>query len=594
MTNKGVAIRYGDVAPGAKENFKPWASESQFDNLSQLQQYNLQFPNYANPCELYSVVLDGTASAFPSTPEGFNLGLWSRRISNEVGVFNEPIELELKSEGMYSSQGFTLTFDTYNDIYATRVKIKWMRVSDGDEITLDEREFVPTSAFYFCHNQVENYNKVVMTFYSINMPKNRLKLRVVDYGYGTFFYSGELRNVDIAQAIDPISSQISINTADFTLDSKRDIEYSFQTKQPLSIYFNGQLKATTFVKTAKRLSRFLWEIHSEDYIGLLENIPYYGGIYDNVKAVDILADIFRVANVPYEIDDVFADLRVSGHISYTTCREALMQVAFAIQGVVDTSGFEVIKVYSLTNDSKQTIPLNRIKLGQSFTDDESVTGVEIDVHAYKPILDKTTVYNASESGSGEGIFVKFSEPLHNLKIGYIDEDDNRNEFVEDSSVGEILESGTNYAIINANDNCVLQGCQYDHTTQKRKKNIEPMGANAIEKVVPISNATLISVDNIDNVMDKCFAWLTKVNSVNLDIIEGKHIAIGGKIKYGQKKYGTFKYGERVASTVSYDKAVNVGEIIHAETEYLGTVSGRIISQTYNLNGNIIVKKAVLK
>ena len=46
MNNRGVAIRYGDVAPEAKENFVPTASESQFDTLEQLQQYNLNFPNY--------------------------------------------------------------------------------------------------------------------------------------------------------------------------------------------------------------------------------------------------------------------------------------------------------------------------------------------------------------------------------------------------------------------------------------------------------------------------------------------------------------------------------------------------------------------
>ena len=38
MNSRGVAIRYGDVAPEAKENFVPTASESKFDTLEQLQQ----------------------------------------------------------------------------------------------------------------------------------------------------------------------------------------------------------------------------------------------------------------------------------------------------------------------------------------------------------------------------------------------------------------------------------------------------------------------------------------------------------------------------------------------------------------------------
>ena len=255
MNNKGVAIRYGDVAPEAKENFVPTASESEFDTIAQLQQYNLNLPNYATPCELYSVVLDGTATAFPSVPEQANLGLWSEQISNADGTITEPIELELESAGQYSSQGLTLTFDTYNGIFATRLSIKWLRITDEGITTLDEKEYNPDNAFYFCRNFVENYNKVVITFYALNMPKNRLKLRVIDYGCGTFFYGDELRGVKLIQEIDPISTQISINTADFTLDSRSDMEYSFQQKQPLSIYFNGELKATTFVKKSTRKAK---------------------------------------------------------------------------------------------------------------------------------------------------------------------------------------------------------------------------------------------------------------------------------------------------------------------------------------------------
>ena len=578
MNNKGVAIRYGDVAPEAKENFVPTASESEFNTLSQLQQYNLNFPNYANPCELYSVVLDGTASAFPSVPEQANLGLWSEQISNDDGTFTEPIVLELESAGQYSSQGLTLTFDTYNSIYATRLSIKWLRITDEGITTLDEKEFTPDNAFYFCRNFVENYNKVVIKFYSLNMPKNRLKLRVIDYGYGTFFYGDELRGVKLIQEIDPISTEISINTADFTLDSKTDMEYSFQAKQPLSVYFNGELKATTFVKKSNRKAKRLWSIQSEDYIGLLDSIPYYGGIYTSKNAVELLTDIFTVAKVPYIIDEVFVDAVVTGYIPFTTCRDALMQVAFSIQAAVDTSNSEVVKVFALEEDIKQTIPLNRIMQGQNFADEETVTGVEIAVHSYKPITETIDVYDATESGTGQNIFVKFSEPLHDLSI----------------TNGSIVSRGTNYAVINANANCVLTGQKYEHTTQTRRKNNPVVLANDVEKILAIDNATLVSQYNIDNVLNKCYNWLIKTNQTNLKIVEGKHVQYGDYAKYGENKYGTFKYGEKHPNIVTYDKGVNVGENINAETEYLGVVSGRLIKQSFNLNGNIIVKEAVLK
>ena len=588
MNNRGVAIRYGDVAPEAKENFAPSVNDkADFVNLSQLQQYNLNFPNYANPCELYQTVLDGTATAFPSVPEQANLGLWSERITNDNGLFvdengnEEPIILTLTSDGQYSSQGLTFTFDTYNQIYPTHINIKWFRYADGTMTELSPNggiDFHPDNAFYFCRKFVENYNKVVITFYSLNMPKNRLKLRAIDYGYGTFFYGDELRGVKLIQEIDPISSEISINTADFTLDSKLDMEYSFQSKQPLSVYFNGELKATTFVKKSTRKAKRLWSIQSEDYIGLLDSIPYYGGIYTNKNAVELLTDIFTVAKVPYIIDEVFANAVVTGYIPFTTCRDALMQVAFAIQAVVDTSNSDVVKVFALEEDVKQTIPLNRIMQGQNFADEETVTGVEVTVHSYKKTTETIDVYDATESGTGNNIFVKFSEPLHHLSIAN----------------GTITQSHTNYAIINASAGCILQGQQYEHTTQTRRQNNPVVLANELDNIIAVDNATLVSQYNIDNVLNKCYNWLIKTNTTNLKIVEGKHVQYGDYIKYGEKKYGTVKYGERNPNIVTYDKAVNVGENINAETEYLGVVSGRLIKQTFNLNGNIIVKEAVLK
>ena len=43
-----------------------------------------------------------------------------------------------------------------------------------------------------------------------------------------------------------------------------------------------------------------------------------------------------------------------------------------------------------------------------------------------------------------------------------------------------------------------------------------------------------------------------------------------------------------------DKVIIKQESMITETEYLGIVGGTLIKQSFNLNGNIIVKEAVLK
>ena len=221
----GVSIKYGNVAPEAKENFVPTATDVlPFVELAELQQYNLTFPNFTNPCDEYSMVLDGKALFLPSNTKSANLGLWSEQISNADGRFAEPIVLRLKANGQYSSAGLTLNFDQANNIFPTEINVQWMRNSE----VLNDADFYPDSSSFFCDLAVQNYDEVVITFLALNMPLNRLKLHSIDYGYGTIFYGGELRNAKVIQEIDPISTEISINTVDFTLESKTNRNYDFK------------------------------------------------------------------------------------------------------------------------------------------------------------------------------------------------------------------------------------------------------------------------------------------------------------------------------------------------------------------------------
>ena len=161
--------------------------------------------------------------------------------------------------------------------------------------------------------------------------------------------------------------------------------------------------------------------------------------------------------------------------------------------------------------------------------------------------------------------------------------------------GEIVESGANYAIVNANARTFrLGGNKYLHTTATKRMNRDDVGAGTIEKVASVTNATLVSSHNIDKVLEKCYNWLTKTMSTNLKIVEGKHVIEGYTVKWGERKWGTFKYGEKTPPIVTYDQPVNVGDRIQTETEYLGVVNGVAVKQSFNLNGNIIVKDTVLK
>ena len=114
MIDKGVFIKYGDIAVGAKEEFNSSSEDkTYFTDFSQLKK-DLKFPKYTNPCELYSTTLDGKDLPLPSDTKNANIGWWSEQLSKEDGTFETPIVLTcVASENLFTSIGITLIFDVF-------------------------------------------------------------------------------------------------------------------------------------------------------------------------------------------------------------------------------------------------------------------------------------------------------------------------------------------------------------------------------------------------------------------------------------------------------------------------------------------------
>ena len=540
-----VIVRYTDIAIGAKESFGISVDNMlPASNVELIKTEGATFKRYDIPFDLNSMILDGASDFLPENGLA-EIGFISERLSNENGDFVEPIVIEFISSETFASAGLTLRFDEIKNIYPTHIRIDWY---NGDML-LDGADFNPTSSNYFCNKKVEFYNKFVITFYSLSVPFNRLILNHVEYGLIAEFGANELRSAKMIQEIDPISTSVPINPFDFTIDSKKNIEFSFQKRQPIEVIFNGEKRATAFVKSAKRKSKTMWDIHAEDHIGLMDSVYFKGGIYSNKNAVDLIDEIFSVAKVPYGVEIGFGDIVVSGYIPYTTCREALMQVIFAIGAVADTSNSDKVNIFALKKDITQEISRRRIMQGQSFEDDTRVTAVELMSHAYNETNETLVAYEAEKSGTGNNIFVSFTEPLHDLTI----------------ASGSIVESGVNYAIINANSGCTLIGKKYEHTTVIHRKDNPLVISTDIENVVAIEDATLISSNNIDKILLLCYNYIVNTEKINMKIIDGK-------------------------TNIN----TKVGDLISYETEYLGRKTGRIIRQSFSLVGGMLVKDSVVR
>lgn len=543
-----VTIKYDGRAIGAKDAFTAEFGNTAAisDSAEVLERDGVAFANYGNPLETYSVALDGRDATLPPTVSD-NVGVKSEQLSGADGVFAVPPTLTLSASELFASQGITLRFDDSHDIYATEVNIKWYR----DDTLLETADFEPDAPFFICFKAVELFNKIVITFGKINLPYNRLTLRAVDFGAIVEFDGGEIVNVSVTQQVDPLSAEITIDTVDFNIRANKNVDYLFEKSQPFTVLFRGELIATTFVSEVRQTGYRRWSIKSEGYISFLESVDFPGGMYSGQDVAELIADIFATARVPYSLADDFEGMTVSGYIPYTTCRAALAQVAFAIGATVSAAYNDKVRIFKLSETASQSIPLSRIMQGQSTSDNARVTAVEVYAHSYSQGTETVRLYTADD-GIGNGIEVRFDEPMHSLTI----------------SNGTIVKSGANFAIINAASGCTLTGKKYIHGMVAKRKANPLVLANDLENVVTVKDATLVSVANVDTVLEKCYNYYTGRKKATFQIVEGRHSTDTGMVT---------------------DQAVKVGERIGYATENSGERSGVVVRQSYSLNGGILLK-----
>lgn len=523
-----LKVSYADVAVGAKEAFTPTATGiTANSNVSLLK--GEKVPMWANPCEKYSVLLDGSMQI---APDDAAYALVSNELSGEGdGSFATPPVLTVTASGQYTSQGITLIFDEAANRYASAVNIVWYR----DTTQLSSMDFVPDSANYFCANKVENYNKLVITFQKLNMPRNRLYLTGMIFGTIRDFGRDEIEAFSLLQEIEPVSETISINTVDFTLKKNSNVDFIFQEKQPVYTYFDDTLVQTTFITHYERNSDKTYDIQSEDWISILDDTPFDGGIYTTKSATGLIGEILTLLGAEYELAAELQSATVTGYIPICSCREALNQVAFALGAVVDTSYSEKVKIYRLSEDIAGTLNQTNTFTGQSTTFRDKLTELRLTAYSYSAGTETVEAYKAADSGIGNGITVEFSEPLHTLSI----------------TNGTIISSNANKAVINANNGCILTGKKYERTQSVITKRNPLVLAGDKENVAELKDFTLVNRSNADELATMAYNYYSARREISEKILSGD---------------------------------LRIGEKVTQEYDYMDNVTGRIVSMKFNLSG----------
>lgn len=473
-----IKLIYRDIPVGIEGNITSTANlQKTFSKINDIDKTETDIKNYGTLAG-NNWSLSSNVKILPDSVANVDIGYWSNTISNSDGTFETNPIITRVYTGSFTSTGLTIQFDTYNNVFPTDVNIKWYR----DSTLLDDKNFTPTSATFFFQNNVIAYNKIVITFDALNKSNRYLRIFKIIDGAIREFYSDEVSNITINESVSATGDSLEINTMSCEIISKSPIKMLFQRVQSIDVYNNDDFYGSFFVNSSSRTNN-LYKLETYDNVGMLDNDNFNGGIYNNVQAQTLIASIMK--DIPYEIENSLKTKLISGYLPIDTCRNSLMQVAFAINAVVDTSRKDKVYIYAeKTNPTYKLI--DETKIGSDFTEQSNppYTSIELIEHKYIEMPDESEIYNDTLNGT---ITITFSEPMHSLRIVN----------------GTINDSGTNYATITGTGSIVeLYGANYSDV-KNVKKFINPENTTtSIPNIVTFENATLINSDNSTSVANR--------------------------------------------------------------------------------------------
>ena len=236
------------------------------------------------------------------------------------------------------------------------------------------------------------------------------------------------------------------------------------------------------------------------YMGILDSIQYNDGtVYNGTLAGEIIEDIFEVAEIEdYEIDTVTYNQPMYGTIKPMTCRNALKEILFACNSVIDTTDPEHITISKAVGVIAGKIGRS-VKFSTKATKQDYYSGVEV---KYDTLSLNNEVKEISKGTYSPGNYsILFSSPYTGYTI----------------SGGTISSSSTywiNFTVASEGE-VIISGKGYDTSTQSVVKERDFLAPGQYRGTKSFTT-TLCNAQYASLLADKLFDYYTK-NEMKIDV-----------------------------------------------------------------------------
>lgn len=387
-------IIYKDIAPGAADDATASSSAALEGSDLSLIPFGIEPPMSIATTELGNWGLDGAFDFF----DGEGIAFWSDSMSGDDCVYAAPPVLSIAFTGQFSSVGITIFFDSSSYMYCTDLNIKWYL---GTTLLADV-DYTPSTTSYFCQRNVERYDRVEITLQKSNLPRRYAKIEHVLFGIHRSFGMDEIRTASITAEMGGCALELPVSTFRWTLDSRENVEYMFQEKQPIEVWNDNNLIGVYYIDVHRRRTRRIYDVECHDAIGILGESLLPGAYYSNRSAKAIVLEIIDGV---FEVDfgDI-PDAMLSGILEPDISRrEALQQVLFAWGVHMSTQGTEAIRILQ-PGINEVFLSDDRVYTGNDIETDSIVTKVSVTARSYTPDTSGKIIINGVAYSETETIF----------------------------------------------------------------------------------------------------------------------------------------------------------------------------------------------
>lgn len=302
------------------------------------------------------------------------------------------------------------------------------------------------------------------------------------------------------------SDSLEANSLTVTVFSNDKAIMGFAKNDKVEYFRDGRRVGVYYLQTVERVGSAAYTLSALSALGRLITMRHVGGIYTGQTVAEVVPQI--CGPVAVMIESVYASRKLYGYLPYSnpdtrtgngrSARDNLSQVLFAIGASLGTDENGVMRVEKLWDGVSAAVTADQINEDSCSTVYETpVSAVEITEHQWVKSQDTVTLF---EGTAEDGTLVTFENPAHSLTAeGFT-----------------ITEQGDNYAILSAGTG-TLTGKGYNHLTRIVRRTVTD---GAEENVVPVSDATLVSLTNSVDVAKRMADYYRHRETIRVDVEPG--------------------------------------------------------------------------